>query len=154
MVRQCRRGVDEALADDIEAAPRVEPEDRVPRGRPHQPGAGGLRAPHTVGPNLAGIATRLDRDRLLLALTDPGKEIAEGFGVVNLTLTDGAVVSGALASENDTELVLRPVGAPELKVVKTTIAKRSAPVSIMPPQGANLPLRDLRNLVAYLATSQ
>lgn len=109
-------------------------------------------APHTVGPNLAGIATRLDRDRLLSALTEPGKEIAEGFGVVNLTLKDGAVVSGALASENDTEVVLRPVGAPELKVAKATIAKRSAPVSIMPPQGANLPLRDLRNLVAYLAT--
>ena len=111
-------------------------------------------APHTVGPNLAGIGTRLDRSRLLTALVDPGAEIAEGFGVVNLTLKDGAVVSGALASENASEVVLRPVGAPELKIAKADIAVRSAPVSIMPPMGANIPLRDLRDLVAYLATLQ
>jgi quinoprotein glucose dehydrogenase len=108
-------------------------------------------APATVGPNLTGVATRLDRARLLAALTEPNQEIADGFGVVNLTLKDGTVVSGALASEDDAAVVLRPVGAPELKIAKATIAKRSAPVSIMPPQGANLTPRDLRNLVAYLA---
>jgi putative heme-binding domain-containing protein len=106
----------------------------------------------TVGPNLDGVGTRLDRSHLLTALVNPSAEIAQGFGVVNLTLKDGAVVSGALASENDSEVVLRPVGAPELKVSKATITKRSAPVSIMPPQGANLPPRDLRNVVAYLAS--
>ncbi|MBA3699866.1 MAG: HEAT repeat domain-containing protein [Planctomycetes bacterium] len=109
-------------------------------------------APHTVGPNLAGIGTRLDRSHLLTALVNPGAEIAPGFGVVNLTLKDGGVVSGALASENDNEVVLRPAGAPELKIAKTTIKTRSAPVSIMPPMSANLTLRELRNLVAYLAT--
>lgn len=108
--------------------------------------------PHTVGPNLAGIGSRLDRSRLLTALVNPGAEIAEGFGVVNLTLKNGAVVSGALASENDSEVVLRPVGAPELKIAKADIAVRSAPVSIMPPMGANIPLRDLRDLVAYMVT--
>lgn len=109
-------------------------------------------APHTVGPNLSGIGSRLDRSHILTALVNPGAEIAPGFGVVNLTLKDGAVVSGALASENDSEVVLRPAGAPESKIAKNNIAVRSAPVSIMPPMSANLSLRELRNLVAYLAT--
>jgi len=109
-------------------------------------------APATVGPNLSGVGTRLDRSHLLTALVNPGAEIAPGFGVVNLTLKDGAVVSGALASENDSEVVLRPVGAPELKIAKSSITARSAPVSIMPPMSANLSLRELRNVVAYLAT--
>lgn len=109
-------------------------------------------APATAGPNLSGVGTRLDRSHLLTALVNPGAEIAPGFGVVNLTLKDGAVVSGALASENDSEVILRPTGAPELKIAKATIKTRSAPVSIMPPMSANLSLRELRNLVAYLAT--
>jgi putative membrane-bound dehydrogenase-like protein len=109
-------------------------------------------AAHTVGPNLDGIGTRLDRSHLLTALVNPNAEIAPGFGVVNLTLKDGAVVSGPLASENDTEVILRPVGAPEVKVAKATIAKRSAPVSIMPPQGTNLSPQELRNMIAFLSS--
>ena len=109
-------------------------------------------APHTVGPNLAGIGSRLDRSHLLTALVNPSTEIAPGFGVLNLTLTDGKIVSGALAAESDTEVTLRAAGAPDVKVAKATIKTRSAPVSIMPPMSANLSLRELRNLVAYLAT--
>jgi putative heme-binding domain-containing protein len=111
-------------------------------------------APPTVGPNLAGIGTRLDRSHLLTALVNPGADIAPGFGVVNLTLKDGAVVSGALATETDSEVVLRPAGAPELRIAKSAISVRSAPVSIMPPMSSNLSLRELRNLVAYLVTLQ
>jgi quinoprotein glucose dehydrogenase len=109
-------------------------------------------APSTVGPNLHGVGTRLDRSHLLTALVNPSAEIAPGFGVVNLTLKDGAVVSGALASENDSEVILRAAGAPEVKVAKSNISVRSSPVSIMPPMSANLSLRELRNLVAYLVT--
>jgi putative heme-binding domain-containing protein len=109
-------------------------------------------APATVGPNLHGVGTRLDRSHLLTALVNPSAEIAPGFGVVNLTLKDGAVVSGALAAENDSEVILRAAGGPEVKVAKSNISVRSSPVSIMPPMSANLSLRELRNLVAYLVT--
>ncbi|HEX3133771.1 MAG TPA: HEAT repeat domain-containing protein, partial [Planctomycetota bacterium] len=102
--------------------------------------------PPTVGPNLSGVGTRLDRSHLLTALVTPNAEIAQGFGVVNLTLTDGSVLSGALASESDSEVTLRPVGAPEIKIAKSRIKTRSAPVSIMPPMGTNLSPHEMRNV--------
>ena len=108
--------------------------------------------PPTVGPNLSGVGTRLDRSHLLTALVNPNAEIAQGFGVVNLTLNDGSVLSGALSGESDNEVTLRPVGAPEVRIAKSRIKTRSAPVSIMPPMGANLSPREMRNVVAFLAT--
>ena len=65
-------------------------------------GVGGSDA----GPDLGGVASRRNREELLLALIDPNAQIAEGF---------------------------------------------SAP-SPMPPMGLSLPLRDVRDLVAYLST--
>jgi putative heme-binding domain-containing protein len=114
----------------------------------HSLGGGGSG----VGPDLLHVASRLDRSRLLTALVDPSAEIAEGFGLVNLTLKDGTVLSGALASETATEVVIRPVGGQPQPVAKATIATRSKPVSIMPPMGANLTLVEMRDVVAYLAT--
>jgi len=64
-------------------------------------GDGGVAAP-----DLAAVASRLDREQLLRALVDPGAEVAPGYGAV----------------------------------------------SIMPPMGQILSPRDLRDLVAWLAT--
>jgi putative membrane-bound dehydrogenase-like protein len=114
----------------------------------HAAGGGGA----SVGPDLAGVATRHDRSYLLTALVDPQADIAAGFGMINLTLKDGTVLSGALAGEDDQEVSLRPVGGAPQAVAKSRIASRSKPVSIMPPMAANLSRRELRDLVAYLAS--
>lgn len=104
-----------------------------------------------VGPDLAHIGKRLDRARLLTALLDPSAEIAEGFGQVNLTLKDGAIVSGALVSEDATAVTVRPLGGAPQAVAKESIAARTRPVSIMPPMGATLSRVELRHLIAFLA---
>jgi putative heme-binding domain-containing protein len=115
----------------------------------HLIGSGGLV---TVGPNLTGVGTRLTPEKIVLSLIDPGAEIADGFGVVNVTLKDGTVFSGALASETDKEIHLRPIGGAPQPIMKDKIASQSKPVSIMPPMAANLAPRELRDLVAYLSS--
>jgi len=106
----------------------------------------------TVGPNLTNVGTRLDRSKILTALVDPQADIADGFGTINVTLKDGTVLSGALASENASEIQLRPVGGVPQPVSKAIIATQSKPISIMPPMAANLSRGELRDLVAYLAS--
>ena len=98
----------------------------------------GLLADAKIKGGIARIEASLD-----------GKFSAEG---IDLTLTDGNIVSGAVAAESDTDVTLRAAGAPEVKIAKAKIKTRSAPVSIMPPMSANLSLREMRNVVAYLAT--
>lgn len=105
-----------------------------------------------VGPDLAHVGKRLDRPRLLTALLDPSAEIAEGFGQVNLTLKDGAIVSGALVSEDAVAVTVRPLGGATQAVAKDRIAARSKPVSIMPPMGTTLSRVEMRHLIAFLAS--
>jgi putative heme-binding domain-containing protein len=104
-----------------------------------------------VGPELAGIGERRGRDYLLRSLLEPSAEIAEGFATVAITKHDGSVVSGTLIAEEDGTLVLE-AGGDELRVPLAEVKEKIGPVSAMPPNGLGLAPRDLRDLVAYVAT--
>ena len=106
-----------------------------------------------VGPNLAGVGTRLTREQLLESLLEPNARIAQGYGTVSVTLKNGERVDGMLRSETDTHLVVM-TGTPlaEKSIAKSDVAQRTNPVSAMPPVGQILKLREIRDLVAGLAT--
>jgi quinoprotein glucose dehydrogenase len=106
-----------------------------------------------VGPNLTGVASRLTRDQILQSLLDPNAVIAPGFGTVGITLKNGQRVDGTLRSETDTHVVV-VAGTPpaEQRIAKSEIASRTNPVSAMPPVGAILKPREVRDVVAYLST--
>jgi quinoprotein glucose dehydrogenase len=106
-----------------------------------------------VGPNLTGVATRLTRDLILQSLLDPNAVVAPGFGTVSLTLKNGQKIEGTLREETATEVVVT-AGTPPVdrRIAKSEVADRTNPVSAMPPVGAILTLRELRDVVAYLAT--
>src|SRR5690606_20872539 len=57
-----------------------------------------------AGPPLDGIGSRHDREYLLAALVTPNRDIAAGYELVVVTLADGRVIAGSIASETDTEL--------------------------------------------------
>jgi quinoprotein glucose dehydrogenase len=105
-----------------------------------------------VGPNLAGVATRLTRDELLESLLDPSARIAPGYGTVALTLRGGGRVDGTLREETPTEVVV-VAGTPpaERRIAKADIVERTNPVSAMPPVGLILKPREVRDLVAFLS---
>lgn len=104
----------------------------------------------TVGPDLTNIGNTLKREQLLQALVDPGARIAPGYGSVSLTLKDGQEVTGALMAETDKALTIKTSDAEPLVIPTARIDKRNNLPSGMPPMGALLSTRELRDLVAFL----
>lgn len=105
----------------------------------------------SVGPNLKQIGKTLTREQILQAMIEPSARIAPGYGNVSLTLTDGQEVTGVLMKESDEELVLKTNAAEPLKVPISRIKSRENFPSGMPPMGAILSKREIRDLVEYLA---
>lgn len=106
-----------------------------------------------VGPNLSGVATRLTRDQILESLLEPSARVAAGYGTVGITLKNGKRVDGTLREETPTHLVMSTGTPPaDQRIAKSEIAERTNPVSAMPPVGLIVKPREVRDLVAYLAT--
>lgn len=105
-----------------------------------------------VGPLLANIGSKYDREELLRSLVDPSASIAPGYGVVVLTLSDGKTVSGILKEENEQEVVVQVGEEAPQRIQKSTITERINATSSMPPMGTILEREELRDLIAFLAT--
>ena len=106
-----------------------------------------------VGPNLAGIAARKDRQYLLESIVFPNKHIAEGYETVNVTLKSGTVYMGPLKRETETEIELNSPEDGLVKITKTDIKSRERGLSAMPEELRQiLSKHDLRDLVEFLAT--
>jgi putative heme-binding domain-containing protein len=103
-----------------------------------------------VGPNLSGVASRLQREQLLEALVDPSARISPGFGPVQLTLKNGKKLFGTLKEETPTYVVVDVGG--DQRVAKSDIATRVNGPSAMPPMGTLLTRREIRDVVEYLST--
>jgi putative heme-binding domain-containing protein len=105
-----------------------------------------------VGPALRAIGSQRDSAYLLEALLQPSARIAEGYGIINVTLRDGTEVTGTLGAESATEVTVRFFDGQRRRLPLAEIAARTPPVSIMPPMEGILQPRELRDLVAYLAS--
>ena len=88
---------------------------------------------------------------MLASLVQPSSLIAQGYGRVTVTLQDGTHSTGLLRKRDDTSLLLaartgiRHINADSVKSL-------SDPVSPMPSAAALLTPREVRDLVAWLAT--
>jgi quinoprotein glucose dehydrogenase len=117
--------------------------------RCHSAGNGGGDA----GPNLAMIGKREPREYLLESVVKPNAKIAPGFDSVVVTLKSGSVVGGIVAAETANALKLRNADGKVVEVNKAEIAKREGAPSSMPEiYGAILSKKELRDVVAYLAS--
>jgi putative membrane-bound dehydrogenase-like protein len=105
----------------------------------------------SVGPNLQEIGNTLSREQILQAMIEPSARIAPGYGNIALTLTDGQEVTGVLMKETEEELTLKTSAAEPLKVPISRIKSRENYPSGMPPMGAILSKREIRDLVEFLA---
>ncbi|HEX3987911.1 MAG TPA: PVC-type heme-binding CxxCH protein [Verrucomicrobiae bacterium] len=109
-----------------------------------------------VGPDLAGIITRHDREYILESILFPNKQIAAGFESLIVQMNDGKSYSGVVKSQTDDELTLLTQEETEfvpVKLKKSDIKKKVNGLSAMPEGiGKVLSKADIRNLVEYLAT--
>ncbi|MEN9674924.1 MAG: hypothetical protein RIS76_820 [Verrucomicrobiota bacterium] len=93
-------------------------------------GAGGA-----VGPDLTGVASRLDRRALLESVLEPSKLIADEFATYEIELRDGEVISGRVERETEADLIVRTGSAvePLVRVVRKDVAhRRKSTISNMP----------------------
>lgn len=106
-----------------------------------------------VGPDLAGVGSRLTRADLLASMVSPNAAVAAGYENVSLETRDGREFSGTVQSETGTELVLNTVDHGVVTVRQDEIADRRKGLSSMPEGLADLlSPRELRDLVEYLAS--
>lgn len=104
------------------------------------------------GPDLRQVATRLSREKILESVANPGAEIAPGYGMTTVTLTEGDPAIGRLAEDKESHVVVVGLDNKPVRLERDRIASVAPPVSAMPPMAAALPPRDFRDLVAFLAT--
>ncbi|MBL9199955.1 MAG: c-type cytochrome, partial [Opitutaceae bacterium] len=105
-----------------------------------------------VGPNLRTIGSQRDAAYLLESLLNPSAKIATGYGLVNVTLKNKTEVTGTLAKETPEAVTVRAFDGKQQVIPRAEIASQTPPVSIMPPMAGILQPRELRDVVAYLAS--
>ncbi|MFO0951949.1 MAG: PVC-type heme-binding CxxCH protein [Isosphaeraceae bacterium] len=86
------------------------------------------------GPNLAGVAKRLTRFKIVQSVIDPNAEVDPKYRATVLVTKDGAIVSGLLVSENDKELEIYG-GKAARKIGKSEIEERAVRSQSSMPEG-------------------
>jgi len=106
-----------------------------------------------AGPNLQGLGARQDAKYILESIVNPSAKLTPGYSPIAVTMDDGAIVSGMLMKETETEVVVRNMETEENTVLKReNIATLPPAMSTMPPMGLILDKSQIRDLVAYLAS--
>ena len=106
-----------------------------------------------VGPQLSGIAATRDSRSLLESIVAPSAVIAKGFETVVILTADGVVVSGIVREETDDVVSLMTPAGVLVTIPVADIDERATGLSGMPADlGTTLTRREIRDLVAYLAT--
>ena len=108
-----------------------------------------------VGPDLTTYR-RDDVDTMLLSIVDPNAEIREGYNAFVVATTDGRVLSGTRADQDENVVVLRCSDGKELTLARDDIEEMEPSKTSIMPEGLLAPLDDqqLRDLFSYLRIGQ
>ncbi len=109
----------------------------------------------TVGPDLAGLASRKDRRYMLESILKPNAQIAPGFESVLLKLKGNETHAGVLRKEDAKTITLAEPDEGITVYDKSEVISRSTGLSPM-PEGLEkmLTKRELRDLVEFLASQK
>src|SRR5690606_13826348 len=106
----------------------------------------------SAGPALDHVGSTLTREQLLEALVLPQVRFAEGVGRVVVERRGARALGGVLKRDDGDLLVVQTPEGELVEVRAADVVSRSRPVSAMPPMGAILTKRELRDLVEFLAS--
>jgi putative heme-binding domain-containing protein len=105
-----------------------------------------------VGPSLEGIAKRHSREYLLRSIVDPQADLVSGYAIITLQLKDGQTVAGNLISRDDQAITVKLPDGSMQTISRSEVKSESKPIGTMPDVRSFLDPREIRDLVAYLAT--
>ena len=108
-----------------------------------------------IGPDLTAYQ-REDLGTLLPSIVDPSAEIREGFVNQIVTTADGRTLSGFLADQDSTAIVLRGLDGQNVSVARRDVRELRAATASLMPDGilAGLSDQELRDFFAYLRIPQ
>jgi quinoprotein glucose dehydrogenase len=113
------------------------------------------RAGGEVGPNLTVIGKQRDRRYLLESICLPDAQIAKGFETAVIANDFGQVFTGIVKSENDDYVeLIQNDGSQQRIFLDEIVARRKGKSSMPADLLKSLSRRELRDLVAYLASLQ
>ncbi len=103
------------------------------------------------GPNLASIRNRAPGS-VMRDILDPARSIADGYDLWQVTLKNGEMHQGVIASETPSALRLRPAGGQEVVIARQEVATLSALSTSAMPAGWEKQLNEqqMADLLAYL----
>ena len=114
----------------------------------HEPG-------HTeggeAGPNLMGVALRLNAKGLLESIIAPNAQISPGFGIATLNLNDGTSKAGFVLADTKSHFDLKE-GETTWRIQKSDLKEMPTLTSAMLPMENILKPQEVRDLVAWLLT--
>ncbi|MFO0908061.1 MAG: PVC-type heme-binding CxxCH protein [Isosphaeraceae bacterium] len=105
------------------------------------------------GPNLAGVAKRLTRFKIVQSVIDPNAEVDPKYRATVIVTTDGTIVSGLLVSENAKEVEIFDGKAPR-KIPVSALEERALRSSSSMPEGTagTVAPSEFLDLIEYLGT--
>lgn len=116
----------------------------------HDPPKGAAR----LGPDLTKITSTLSPEQLIESILKPSKLIDKDYAQISVLDLDGKVYTGIRISENDDEIVLRNIAAPDpIKIKQDDIdAVKESSVSLMPENLAKQlkSRKDFNDLMKYI----
>jgi len=109
----------------------------------------------TVGPNLESVGLKRDRKFLLRSVILPSADIDEKYRSQTLVLNSGKIIQGLPLRKTDKVTVLANAQGKEVEVPNGEIDEAfEQKTSIMPEMTKTLTRREIRDIVAWLATQR
>jgi len=104
------------------------------------------------GPNLSGVAKRMNKFRIVQSVIDPNVEVAEKYRSTLIVTTDGMPTAGLVVAESETEVELFD-GKALRKIAKADIEERVTQKQSSMPEGAATTVApsEFIDLMEYLA---
>jgi putative heme-binding domain-containing protein len=104
-----------------------------------------------VGPNLAALTGKTP-ETLLISILDPNRAFESRYANFTVATNDGRLITGLVASETASSVILRRQEGKEDVVLRTDIEEMTASGQSLMPEGQekDLTLRDMADLLAFL----
>ncbi|MGB7344828.1 MAG: c-type cytochrome [Pirellulaceae bacterium] len=109
----------------------------------------------SVGPDLTG-SNRANLDYILLNSVDPSYDVPDAYKMVQVLTTEGRVINGVLAEEDQVRIVLKTAEQPRVVIAKTDIETRRISDKSMMPDGQldQMKRQEVVDLIKYLRTTE
>jgi quinoprotein glucose dehydrogenase len=102
-----------------------------------------------VGPDLSKVGSKLSREQILESLVNPQARLTEGYGLLVARLKNGSSVNGAIVKATESKYEIRTAEG-ILKMISRKDIVSEALTSQMPPMGAILTRKELRDMLEFL----